>query len=184
VEDPSSDAELLRVSLSDPDAFVVIFDRHFDSICGYLARRAGVDEGSELASEVFVRAFERRSRYDFARADAAPWLYGIAANVLRRRRRSELRRIRAYLRVRPEPPPTDVARESDPELAAALASLKAVDREALLLFAWAELGYEEIAEALAVPVGTVRSRLNRARRQLRVVLGEDPVAARKEPVNG
>ena len=59
-------------------------------------------------------------------------------------------------------------------LAGALAALSAGDRHVLLLVAWADLGYQEVAEALGIPVGTVRSRLNRARRKVRTALGADP----------
>lgn len=58
-------------------------------------------------------------------------------------------------------------------LAAALAGLSRADRDVLLLVAWGGLSYEEIAEALQVPVGTVRSRLHRARRKVRQVLGAE-----------
>jgi RNA polymerase sigma factor (sigma-70 family) len=165
--------------------FVTLFERHFDSIHGYLARRAGPDAGSDLASEVFVRAFARRSRYDLSRLDATPWLYGIAANLLRRRRRDEVRQFRAYARTGVDQVSTnDRAGRPDPALAAALGALKPADRETLLLFAWADLDYEQIAEALRVPIGTVRSRLNRARRQLRTALADDPVLRTEEAVNG
>lgn len=67
-------------------------------------------------------------------------------------------------------------------LAGALAALPARDRETLLLVAWAELTYEQVAEALDIPIGTVRSRLNRARRRMRRALGDtDPTAPSEEP---
>jgi RNA polymerase sigma-70 factor (ECF subfamily) len=181
----SSDAELIRASLDDPEAFVELFDRHFDPIYGYLSRRIGPDTGSELASEVFTAAFAQRARYDLSRADAAPWLYGIAANLLRRRHRSESRRLRAYARTPVERAPEMAAGlPADPGIAAALAALRPVDREVLLLFAWADLDYEQIAEALRVPVGTVRSRLHRARQQLRAALAHIEVFEPEEAFNG
>jgi RNA polymerase sigma factor (sigma-70 family) len=180
-----SDAEVIRSSLAAPDVFVMLFERHFDSIHGYLVRRAGPDSGSELASEVFVTAFARRSRYDLARPDATPWLFGIAANLLHRRRRNEARQLRAYARTGVDQASTnDPAERPDPALAAALGALKPADRETLLLFAWADLDYEQIAEALRVPVGTVRSRLNRARRKLRTALADDPILHPEEAING
>jgi RNA polymerase sigma factor (sigma-70 family) len=180
-----SDAEVIRSSLAEPDVFVTLFERHFDSIHGYLVRRAGPDSGSDLASEVFVTAFARRSRYDLARPDATPWLYGIAANLLHRRRRNEVRQLRAYARTGVDQASTnDPAERPDPAVAAALGALKPADRETLLLFAWADLDYDQIAEALRVPVGTVRSRLNRARRQLRTALADDPILHPEEAING
>jgi RNA polymerase sigma-70 factor (ECF subfamily) len=126
-------------------------------------------------------AFERRATYDCARENARPWLYGIATNLLSRHRRSEMRRIRATARLRSRQGPSDdpadaVAASVDaqqlwPRVADALALLTEEERDALLLFVWEELSYQEIAAALDVPVGTVRSRLNRAREHLRE-LGE------------
>jgi RNA polymerase sigma factor (sigma-70 family) len=185
VGDELSDADVIRSSLAEPDLFETLFERHFDSIHSYLVRRAGDDAGSELASEVFVTAFARRSRYDLARDDATPWLYGIAANLLHRRRRSEARQLRAYARTGVDQASTnDPAERPDPALAAALVALKPADRETLLLFAWADLDYEQIAEALQIPVGTVRSRLNRARRQLRAALADDPMLRPEEAIDG
>lgn len=185
MEREPSDADVIRTSLAEPNAFVTLFERHFDSIYGYLARRVGRDAGHELASEVFVRAYADRSRYDLERRDAMPWLYGIAANLLHRRRRTETRQLRAYARAGVDSAAAaDPAERPDPNLAAALGALKPADRETLLLLAWADLEYEQIAEALDVPVGTVRSRLNRARRQLRAALADDPVVRSEEAVNG
>ena len=104
-----------------------------------------------------------------------PWLYGIATNVLRNTRRTA-RRYRAALERLPAPEPTpdiadDPARRAgeQEELAAARAALKALrppEREVVALCIWSGLSYAEAAEALGVPVGTVRSRLSRAKARL------------------
>lgn len=184
----------------DPRAFAELFDRHYDAIAGWLRRRAERALADELASETFLQAFDARGRYDLLRADARPWLYGIAANLLRRHRRSEERRLRAYARAAGWPhEDTDLAAvharlDADAAagpLATALVSLGPGERDVLLLHAWADLGYEQIADALGIPVGTVRSRLHRARGVVRELLagygeagGEDlhaaPAAIREE----
>ena len=148
-------------------AFEELFERHFDAIYAYLARRAGPDLGRDLASETFTRAFAARRRYDALRGEERPWLFGIANNLLRRHYRDEERRLRALARL-------DVRRDDawpdEPRLADALGALSRDERDVLLLFAWADLTYEEIATALGLPVGTVRSRLHRARAQFRAAL--------------
>lgn len=175
-----TDSGVIEESLVDPAVFAVLFDRHYERIWRYACRRAGPAIADELASETFVRAFAARARYDRGREDASPWLYGIVTNLLRGHRRAEARRMRAYARAA-EPAETAggldgveqrvdaAARAAD--VAAALASLKPADRDAVLLLALADLNYEAIAIATGVPVGTVRSRLNRARRQLQDKLG-------------
>jgi RNA polymerase sigma factor (sigma-70 family) len=149
------------------EAFGDLFERHFDAIYGYLARRVGSDLGRDLASETFTRAFAARKRYDALRGEERPWLFGIANNLLRRHYRDEERRLRAFAQL-------DVRRDDvwpdEPRLADALAGLSREERDVLLLFAWADLAYEEIAIALSIPVGTVRSRLHRARAQFRAAL--------------
>jgi RNA polymerase sigma-70 factor (ECF subfamily) len=177
-----TDAEVIARARVEPAAFAAIFDRHHDAIHAYLRRRLDAAIAEELAAETFARALHGVARYDHGRADALPWLYGIAANLARRHRRTELRRLRAYARTGHDPladehadaPARLDAAAAGPRLAAALAALKADDREALLLLAWADLRYDEIAVALGIPVGTVRSRLHRARRVLRAHLEATP----------
>jgi RNA polymerase sigma-70 factor, ECF subfamily len=178
VQSGLSDGAVIVASLGDGARFGEIFDRHFAEIDRYLARRVGWVLADEIASEVFVIAFRSRGRYDRAVADARPWLFGIAANLARRHWRTERRRLRAYARTGIDPlfdETGDLDRRLDavaagPLLAAALADLRADEREVLLLFAWADLGYEEIAAALGIPTGTVRSRLSRARGRARELL--------------
>lgn len=162
--------------------FAVLFDRHYPAVAGFLRRRLERSLADELASETFLQAFDGRGRYDVTRGDARPWLFGIACNLLSRHRRGEARRLRAFARwgrvLEEEQGLDDVDRRLDaaaaaPVLAAALESLAARDRDVLLLYAWADLAYEEISVALSVPVGTVRSRLHRARAQVRHVLERD-----------
>jgi RNA polymerase sigma factor (sigma-70 family) len=166
---PRTDAEAIAASLDEPRAFVDVFDRHFDAIHRYLRRRVGSQIADELASETFAQAFEHRKRFDLNRPNARPWLYGIAHNLLRHHYRSEERALRAYARS------ADVDGAAPPEsagtgVARLLADLSPGERDVLLLVAWAELEYAEVAEALGIPVGTVRSRLNRARRRARELL--------------
>ena len=172
-----TDAEAIAASRDDPRAFAVVFERHFDAIFRYLRRRVGAARAEELAAETFVQALAGRHRYDTAHADARPWLYGIAVNILRRHYRDEERALRAYARSGADPLIADEpsldgldAIAMGPAVAAALAELPPIEREALLLYAWAELGYGEIATALGIPVGTVRSRLSRARTRVRELL--------------
>lgn len=173
--DSVNDAEIMADSLRDPRAFALIFDRHYDAISSYLGRRLDRGLADELASETFLRAFARRDAYDSAHLDAGPWLYGIATKLVQKHHRSEHRRRRAYSRaVEPERTSGGLdgvlarldAEARGPEVAAALARLRSADRDTLLLFALTDLDYEGIAIATAVPVGTVRSRLHRARRHL------------------
>lgn len=171
-----TDAEIIVVSQSDPHQFGAIFDRHFDAIHRYLSRRIGVSIADDLAAQTFTEAFVHRERYDVDQPDSRPWLYGIASNLLRRHHRTEVRQLRAYARSGVDPvidlDLEAVAERLDagdavPRIAAALATLNHGDREVLLLYAWADLSYLDISHALDIPIGTVRSRLNRARRVMR-----------------
>ncbi|MFD3589080.1 RNA polymerase sigma factor [Streptomyces sp. NPDC058683] len=185
-----SDARVIARSRDEPEQFAMLFDRYADAVHRYAARRLGPEAAEDLMAETFITAFQRRHTYDLARADARPWLFGIATNLVGRHRRAEARRFKALSRL-PEPvvheePVADraVARAGATgvrrELAAALGGLSARHRDVVLLVAWADLDYEEAAEALGVPVGTIRSRLHRARGRLREALGgTDPTAFRE-----
>lgn len=175
----SSDAEAIVASTNDPAAFDVVFDRHFDAVFRYLRRRVGRHRGEELAAETFAQALASRQRFDTRYGDARPWLFGIAVNLLRHHYRREERELNAYARSGADPlageEPSLARLDAEaawPLVAEALAELPPIEREALLLFAWAELSYDEIALALDIPAGTVRSRLNRARTRLRELLAE------------
>jgi RNA polymerase sigma-70 factor (ECF subfamily) len=177
----TTDADAIAASLTAPHAFAAVFERHFDAIHRFLRGRVGAALAEELASETFVRAFSARARYDRAFPDARPWLFAIATNLVRGQRRAEARRLAAYARLdSAEPHGADeeaAAGRADasvrgPALARALEHLSEADRDTLLLVAWADLTYEETARALDVPVGTVRSRLHRARAAVRAALAD------------
>lgn len=177
---PRADNAIIAESLVIPSSFGEIFGRHFGPIHRYLQRQAGASIADDLASQTFLIAFDRRSSFDLAQTAARPWLFGIAANLVRGHLRDVRRRLKAYDKVGLDPPHDDLdgveeradAAVSRRRLAAALAELPAAELEALLLYAWAELSYGEVAEALGVPVGTVSSRINRVRARLRGPLGD------------
>jgi RNA polymerase sigma-70 factor (ECF subfamily) len=181
--DVRSDATVIAGSLGQPEQFGVVFDRHARVVFRYLVRRVGPADADTALGEVFRVAFEKRATYDTSYQSARPWLYGIATRLVAKHRRAEARRIRATARVASERvTPADATERVDdrvdaaarwPSVADAVAGLPAGERDALLLFVWEELSYEEIAAALDVPVGTVRSRINRARRRLRTLREPD-----------
>ncbi len=183
---PLSDAALIARSLAEPEVFSTIFDRHFAAIHRYLARRVGTQRADDLASQTFAVAFERRARFDVDVASARPWLFGIATNLMRNEARAERRLLAAVARLDAESAGdlqedvehtlarVDASREVD-GVAGVLAGLDSDQRDVLLLHAWGNLSYEEIAQALSIPVGTVRSRLSRARAKFSA-LPTNPIA--------
>lgn len=194
-EEVTSDSDVIAASLVNPDRFGTVAERHFGSIYQYLARRVGRDVAQDLGAETFVVAFGARSRYDLSRANARPWLYGIATNLIRRHRRSEIRMLNAFAKsvppVRIDDPIEDLSTHMDhvdvlKRVATAFAKLDPEQRDALHLTAIEGLSYAEAAEALGIPVGTVHSRVARARLTLRDLAGyfgqegtEEPISARE-----
>jgi len=184
---PPSDAEVIGRSVDEPEVFGLIYDRHAPALLRFLGRRAGAKVAEGLVGELFRIAFERRKAFDVSRESALPWLYGIGSNLLLKHRRGEARRLRASARMaagdaadRGASAVALDARLLFPRVADAIEALPDGEREALLLFAWEELSYQGVAEALELPIGTVRSRLNRARARLRELLdakGKDRVRA-------
>ena len=177
----ASDAELIEASLADVGRFGEIFDRHAQAIFRFLGRRIGSDRAGDLLSEVFLAAFEARGRYDRSRPSALPWLYGIASNLLSKHHRHRASELRLLERMAVEGDRRDhaesVTASVDAQtqlraMAQLLDDLPVGERDALLLFAWEDLTYAEIAGALGLPIGTVRSRLNRVRQRLRAATDE------------
>ncbi len=178
--EPGSDAEYLRGSLSQPQEFSVLYARHSPAVFRFLARQTDRQAAEDLLAEVFLTAFRIRERYDSSAPSARAWLLGIAANIARHHHRSESRFVRLRQRVTRQ---SDMADSEDlrteqrldaeatrSQVEAALTELTPSHREVLLLSAF-DLNYEEMATALNVPVGTIRSRLSRARAQMRELLG-------------
>jgi RNA polymerase sigma factor (sigma-70 family) len=154
-----------------------LFDAYARPLHRYLARRLGADTAHDLVSETFMVALNARHGYDPRRAVVRSWLYGIATNLLRRHVRTEVRGLQATARAAaaPEPETGHEGRVSErvdaqaaaARLAGALAELADGDRDVLLLISWGGLDSTEVAQALGIPVGTVRSRLHRVRKWLR-----------------
>lgn len=158
----------------------MLFDRYADRIHHYVARRLGTQAADDALGETFLAAFRRRGSYDLSQRQALPWLYGIATNLIARHRRDEERFLRALLRTGVDPLPEPMADlvlnrvaagAHERRLAGAPAALSPGERDVLLLLAWGDLAYEDIAQALDIPIGTVRSRLHRARRKVQEELG-------------
>jgi RNA polymerase sigma-70 factor (ECF subfamily) len=174
-----SDAAVIARSLRCPEAFGELFDRHWAAVHRYCVSRAGSD-GEGLAAETFRLAFDRRAVYDTERSDARPWLLGLATNLIRNHLRHRSRGERAVGRLDPSPTADHADAAIDraeavllgPVLTEALDGIRSGDRDALLLMAWNDLSYHEVAHALDIPVGTVRSRISRARLGLRARLSE------------
>jgi RNA polymerase sigma factor (sigma-70 family) len=175
------DSEVLRAALEDPERFEEVFDRHHRVIWRYLARVSGRDRADDLTGEVFAVAFANRARYDADRGSVRSWLYGIASNLLRTRLRSEARQARAFARAASReldaPSSVDVVddqladQEQLGKVLTAFSNLSVSDREIITLFVWEQLSYVELAAVLGVELGTVRSRLARARARLRELAG-------------
>lgn len=177
------DGELIAGSRTEPTMFAEIFHRYHGELYRYLRRRVGGQLAGDLAAETFVTAFARRGTYRPESPNARPWLYGIAHNLLRNHRRQEQRQLAAYARHGADPL-ADAAAAAEfsavdsradaaavrARLAQLLARMPVGDRDVLLLLAWADMSYAEVAQAIRIPVGTVGSRLNRARRQLRALV--------------
>ena len=172
----SPDNELIAQSMREPAVFATLYERHATSVFRYAAQRLGDHVAEDVMSETFVVAFEKRAAYDVTVVDARPWLLGIATRLMRKHVRVEARAwkgMTANLAAQIAPDLVELAgaridaQRLTRRLAKALRRLAEFDRNTLLLYAWGDLDYVSIAAAMEVPVGTVRSRLNRARRQLR-----------------
>jgi RNA polymerase sigma-70 factor (ECF subfamily) len=155
-------------------SFEDVFEAEVVPLRRYLARRLGVDVADDLTAETFAIAYRKWEKLDREKP-VRPWLYGIATKLVLHHRRKERRRLVALARSSVDPlvsndDPSVVARMDASAqktlLAGALAELRPPEREVILLHAWADLGDSEIAAALGIPLGTVKSRMHRARQNL------------------
>lgn len=166
-----SDRQLLAAS--DDASFEDFVVRHHDGVRRYVLRRLDPNETDAVVNDVFLTAYRARARFRSDSDDARPWLLGIATNLIRRERRAESRALRAFAAgavdpVAPDIVSPDVAISAD--LAAALADMRPKHRDALFLFAVADLTIDEIAVAMDVAPGTVKFWLHRARTHAKRVL--------------
>ena len=169
-----------RLRAGEPDAFGDLFNEFAQRIYNYAYRLLGDwSAAEEVVSMTFLEAWRRRERIEPTGSSLLPWLLGIATNHVRDFSRARRRYRAALSRL---PPPTAepdfseaVASRIDddallPAAQAALAGLRRSEREVVALCVDAELDYASAAAVLGVPIGTVRSRLSRARAKVRAQL--------------
>ena len=177
-----SDAELMQRSGAEPALFAGLYERHQLAVRRYVMRRVGEWDADDLAAEVFARAFRSRGRYRAEYSSALPWLMGVANNVIADHRRIERRRLATLERLAREDRERVESRDAGLalEVVRALRGLPPTHRDTLLLMVWGELSRDEVAVALGLPIGTVNSRLARARKQLAADLASVQRAASTE----
>jgi RNA polymerase sigma-70 factor, ECF subfamily len=188
-DEPDTEPDALLVDelrRGSPAALGAVFDRHVDAVYTYCFRRtASVVVAEDATSTVFLELWRSRARVQEHDGSLLPWLYGIARNVCRNHDRSSRRRDRAVHRlpatlslVEPDHADAVVSRlateQRMAEVRGAIAQLPARERDVLELVGWAGLSYQAAASVLGVPVGTVRSRLSRARSRLSTVVDAAP----------
>ena len=170
----TDDALMQRVREGDDDAFGEIVDRYKDSLVNYLTHLVRSRErAEEVAQDAFVRLYRNAHQYR-QQERLGPYLFRIATNLvvteIRRERRWSLLLPRLHASTRTTAPAPDTnlfTSEIQRQVAAAIDRLPVNYRAPLVLFEMEEWSYEEIAKALDVRVGTVKSRISRARDLLR-----------------
>jgi RNA polymerase sigma-70 factor (ECF subfamily) len=165
--------------IDTPDAFRDLFAGTYPAIVAYARRRVGADRVDDVVSEVFTTAWRRRADLD-PEAPALPWLYGVAANVVRNFRRTDQRHLRLVERIEAQPAPAARPGPADgpaADLRAAIERLSFDDQEVLRLVAWEGLSHAEVGLVLECSPNAVGIRIHRARKRLEVELDRlaDPV---------
>lgn len=181
----SSDVELWkRAQDGEATAFGELYERHARAVQAYcLWRTAAQQLAEDITSATFLEAWRRRRSLDLTTESAVPLLLGVATNLLRNHWRSQRRHARALARIANATPPLGGGSEEEAiarvdaviRIRVAGAGIRALprrEREVLGLLAWGELSYAEAAAALGIPIGTVRSRVARARSRLGASLAD------------
>ncbi len=178
-----TDEELaLGMKRGNTDDLSLLVERHHSPLVGFLYRMTGGDRGlaEDLVQETFLRVIRAIEQYRYPRSFKA-WLYAIATNQARDYfKRADVRRTVSSLDDDPglfgvyDPRPEDglIIDDEVCEVVAALQTLPQHQREVIVLRYYQELPLAEIAEALEIPVGTVKSRLSLGLKRLRVALGQ------------
>ncbi|HEV2375429.1 MAG TPA: RNA polymerase sigma factor [Streptosporangiaceae bacterium] len=180
-----------RIRAGDPEAFGAVFDEHARAVYNHAFRLTGSwSAAEEVVSLTFLEAWRLRGRVEPVGGSLRPWLLGIAVNVTRNFKRAARRHQAALSRLPPASAvpdfADDLAEQLDGsaqlrEVMSALETLRESERDVIALCVWSGLDYTAAAKALGVPVGTVRSRLSRARRKLRELAGQDGGTRDREP---
>jgi RNA polymerase sigma-70 factor (ECF subfamily) len=173
----SDETELVATAKTNAGAFAALYELHYQAIANYLFRRtmdAHVTE--DLLSEVFFAALRDLPKYRPRGAPFRAWLYRIANNALRKRIRTgrrELRRLQVFAdRSAGAGPPTTGSPRDGQALAGYVQELPVRHQEVIALYYFENQSVAQIAQVLGVRVGTVKSRLGRARDSLRSKFAE------------
>lgn len=178
---PMSDTALWRLIVSDnPTAFTTFFDRYVQEVYRFCFRRIGFfDLAQDATSEVFLTAWRRRRDVNVDGPPIKAWLFGVALQIVRNSRRTQLRDRRLIAKIAPESSVEDFSSDSaarvDDELTMgyivrALTHLTKGEEAVVSLCILGELTYDDASTALGIPIGTVRSRLSRGRAKLKADL--------------
>ena len=166
-QDNAEPALVLSARAGSADAFGRLVQMHQQALRAFLRRLCvNAADADDLAQEAFVFAWEHIGRFDVSRP-FRPWLFGIAWRKFRERKRSWLRLVRREARAAEA---VETLYQPDPglklDLEKAIASLPAEQKAAVLLCLGCEFSHSEAAEALALPLGTVKSHIARGREKL------------------
>lgn len=182
-----------RIRAGDEGAFAVLFRKHGTAVYNHCLRLCGDwSVAEDCTSLTYLEAWRLRGKADPHGGSLLPWLLGIATNVIHQRRRAAWRHHRLMGRLPPPELVPDLADEiverlEDQERITAvkqvLAGLRRADRDVLALCVWSGLDYAAAAAALGIPVGTVRSRLSRARRRLDELAAKNLAGKKNLPGN-
>ncbi|MFE4582931.1 RNA polymerase sigma factor [Streptomyces chartreusis] len=172
----SYDALILERSLTAPQEFIEIYDRHAPQIYRYALIRLGDELVDEAVVRIFLKAFRRRSSFSSRSRTVRTWLYGIASGVISSYRRQETRRYRAMAQDSSMHSADDACMVR--RIAKTLGALPQKQRDAYLLVTWAPLSLTEAAQALEIPTARLQTRFNQACRRMAAEL---TVAPREAP---